>query len=143
MTKNFLYDVVILGGGPAGLTASLYTARAGLKTLLIAGRQWGGQLQLTSLVENYPGFPQGILGPQLVQAMRSQTEKFGTVFLAQDFSQADFLVKPFQIQVDSKTYQAKAVIVATGASHKWLGVPGEAELVGRGVSFCATCDAFF
>lgn len=138
-----MYDVIIIGSGPAGLTAAIYTTRANLKTLLIAGGKWGGQLMLTTLVENYPGFPEGIQGPDLMMAMRKQAERFGTEFADSDFSQGDFSKQPFSITAGDKIYEGKAVIIATGADTKWLGVPGEKEKIGRGVSSCAPCDAFF
>ena len=137
------YDVIIIGSGPAGLTAAIYTTRADLKTLLIAGGKWGGQLQLTTLVENYPGFPEGIQGPDLMTAMRKQAEKFGTEFLDEDFESADFSTRPFKIKASNKTFESKSVIIATGADTKWLDVKGEKEKIGRGVSSCAPCDAVF
>lgn len=147
------YDVIIIGSGPAGLTAAIYTTRANLKTLLIAGGKWGGQLMLTTLVENYPGFPEGIQGPDLMMAMRKQAERFGTKFADSDFTQGDFsplrqgsegqAKQPFSITAGDKTYEGKSVIIATGADTKWLDVPGEKEKIGRGVSSCAPCDAFF
>ncbi len=138
-----MYDIIIIGSGPAGLTAAIYTTRANLKTLLIAGTKWGGQLQLTTLVENYPGFPDGIQGPDLMQAMRKQAERFGTEIIDKDFLNADFISKPFKISTVDTTYEGKSVIIATGADTKWLDVPGEKEKIGRGVSSCAPCDAFF
>lgn len=138
-----MYDVVIIGSGPAGLTAAIYTTRANLKTLIIAGSKWGGQLQLTTEVENFPGFPEGILGPDLMIAMRKQAERFGTEIVERDFKEADFSKKPFVVKTADGEYQAKAVIVATGADTMWLGVPGEQEFIGRGVSSCAPCDAAF
>jgi thioredoxin reductase (NADPH) len=138
-----MYDVIIIGSGPAGLTAAIYTTRADLKTLLVAGGKWGGQLQLTTLVENYPGFPEGIQGPDLMIAMRKQAEKFGTEFLDEDFESGDFSKSPFKITVSGKVYEAKSVIIATGADTKWLDVKGEKEKIGRGVSSCAPCDAVF
>jgi thioredoxin reductase (NADPH) len=138
-----LYDVIIIGSGPAGLTAAIYTTRADLKTLVIAGVKWGGQLMLTTLVENFPGFPEGIQGPDLMQDMRKQAEKFGAEFVDDDFTAADFSQKPFKVSVGDKTFEAKSVIIATGADTKWLGVPGEKEKIGRGVSSCAPCDAAF
>lgn len=137
------YDVIIIGSGPAGLTAAIYTTRANLKTLLIAGGKWGGQLMLTTVVDNYPGFPEGIQGPDLMIAMRKQAERFGTEFVDEDFSEADFSVKPFKIKAGEKQFEGKSVIIATGADTKWLGVPGEKEKIGKGVSSCAPCDAFF
>ncbi len=138
-----IYDLIIIGSGPAGLTAAIYTTRADLKTLVIAGVKWGGQLMLTTLVENFPGFPQGIQGPELMANMRKQAEKFGTEFVDDNFTTVDFSSKPFKISVGEKIYQAKAVIIATGADTRWLGVPGEKEKIGRGVSSCAPCDAAF
>ena len=139
-----MYDVIIIGSGPAGLTAALYTTRANLKTLVIAGVKWGGQLMLTTLVENYPGFPEGIDGPDLMENMKKQAERFGAEILYKDFTQGDFSKKPFKVSsTDGKIYQGRSVIIATGADTKWLGVPGEEKLVGRGVSSCAPCDAPF
>lgn len=139
-----MYDIIIIGAGPAGLTAAIYTTRANLKTLVIAGGKWGGQLQLTSLVENFPGFPEGILGPELMLKMRSQAEHHGAQILESDFEKANFYKKPFLIEAgDDKTYQAKSVIIASGADARWLGVKGEEEKIGKGVSSCATCDAGF
>ncbi len=147
-----MYDVIIIGSGPAGFTAAIYTTRANLKTLIITGVKWGGQLMLTTLVENYPGFPDGIQGPDLMIAMRKQAERFGAEIIDQDFTRADFSpqrprsagqAKPFQVSTTEKIYEAKSVIIATGADTKWLDVPGEKEKIGRGVSSCAPCDAFF
>jgi thioredoxin reductase (NADPH) len=138
-----MYDVIIIGSGPAGLTAAIYTTRADLKTLLIAGVKWGGQLQLTTEVENFPGFPDGIMGPELMAKMRKQAERFGAEFVDDDFTSADFSGKLFKVSVGDKTYEAKSVIIATGADTKWLGVPGEKEKIGRGVSSCAPCDGVF
>lgn len=138
-----MYDVIIIGSGPAGLTAAIYTTRANLKTLIIAGSKWGGQLMLTTLVENYPGFPEGIQGPDLMTAMRKQAERFGAEILEIDFKQGDFSKRPFRISANDKTFEGKAVIIATGADTKWLDVPGEKDKIGHGVSSCATCDAPF
>jgi thioredoxin reductase (NADPH) len=138
-----MYDVIIIGSGPAGLTAAIYTTRADLKTLVISGVRWGGQLMLTTLVENFPGFPEGIQGPELMANMRKQAEKFGTEFVDDDFTAADFSSQPFKISVGDKTFETKTVIIATGADTKWLDVPGEQEKIGRGVSSCAPCDAAF
>ncbi len=138
-----LYDVIIIGSGPAGLTAALYTTRANLKTLVIAGGKWGGQLMLTTLVENYPGFPEGIQGPDLMMAMHKQAEKFGTQIVEEDFIEGDFGNTPLVVKTSSNSYQSKTVIIATGADTKWLDVPGEKEKIGRGVSSCAPCDAAF
>ncbi|MBI2074976.1 MAG: thioredoxin-disulfide reductase [Candidatus Levybacteria bacterium] len=138
-----MYDVIIIGSGPAGLTAAIYTTRANLKTLIIAGSRWGGQLMLTSLVENFPGFPEGIHGPELMMNMRKQAERHGAEIVEVDFKEGDFSQQPFKITADSKTYEGKSVIIATGADTRWLDVPGEKEKIGRGVSSCAPCDAAF
>lgn len=138
-----MYDVIIIGSGPAGLTAAIYTTRADLKTLIVGGLKWGGQLMLTSAVENYPGFPDGILGPDLMELMKKQAVRFGGEFLGEDLTSIDFSKQPFKVQVGEKSFEGKAVIIATGADTKWLGVPGEEKLIGRGVSSCATCDAAF
>lgn len=138
-----IYDVIIIGSGPAGLTAAIYTTRANLKTVIIAGEKWGGQLMLTTIVENYPGFPEGIQGPDLMMAMRKQAEHHGAEILERNFSSGDFSVRPFQVTADGKVYKSKSVIIATGADTKWLGVKGEAEKIGRGVSSCGPCDAPF
>ncbi len=138
-----VYDVIIIGSGPAGLTAAIYTTRADLRTLVISGVKWGGQLMLTTEVENFPGFPEGIQGPDLMQNMRKQAERFGAEFVDDDFTSADFSSRPFKVSVGEKTYESKSVIIATGADTKWLGVPGEKEKIGRGVSSCAPCDAAF
>jgi len=138
-----MYDVIIIGSGPAGLTAAIYTTRANLTTLVIAGTKWGGQLQLTTLVENYPGFQDGIQGPELMTAMRKQAERFGAEIIDKDLVSSDFSVKPFKTSTADATYRSKSVIIATGADAKWLNVPGEKEKIGHGVSSCAPCDAFF
>src|SRR5680860_1121269 len=138
-----MYDVIIIGSGPAGLTAAIYTTRASLKTLVIGGLKWGGQLMLTTEVENFPGFPQGIMGPDLMSNMRKQAERFGAEIIEEDFTSGDFTKKPFKITVGEKTFEGKSVIIATGADTKWLGVLGESEKTGRGVSSCAPCDAAF
>jgi len=138
-----MYDVIILGSGPAGLTAAIYTTRASLKTLVIAGVKWGGQLQLTTEVDNFPGFPEGIQGPDLMSNMRKQAERFGAEFVDENFDQVDFSQSPFSVKIGEKSYEGKAVIIATGADTKWLDVPGEQEKIGRGVSSCAPCDAPF
>jgi thioredoxin reductase (NADPH) len=138
-----VYDVIIVGSGPAGLTASIYTSRAGLKTLVVAGTTWGGQLMLTREVENFPGFENGILGPDLMIAMRNQAERYGADLLFEHAVATDFKLKPFKITAGDNIYEAKTVIIATGASAKWLGLESETKLRGRGVSVCATCDAPF
>jgi len=138
-----MYDIIILGSGPAGLTAGIYSVRAGHKTLLIAGTRWGGQLMLTTLVENYPGFVEGIQGPELMMNMRKQAERLGVEIVNTDFTQADFSVKPFRVTADNKIYESKSVIIATGADSIWLNIPGEMQLRGKGISTCATCDGFF
>lgn len=139
-----LYDVIIIGSGPAGLTAGIYTSRADLKTLIVAGRTWGGQLMLTTEVENFPGFPDGILGPELMQKMRKQAEHHGVEIVDSNFKSGDFSIRPFTVTTDDeKTYSGKSIVVATGAETKWLGIPGEHEKIGRGISSCAPCDAAF
>ena len=138
-----IYDVIIIGSGPAGLTAAIYTSRSQLKTLLAAGAMWGGQLMLTTEVENFPGFKEGILGPDLMDNMRKQVERFDAELIFEDATAVDFSSKPFKVTVGSKVYQGKSVILATGASAKWLGLESESRLRGRGVSVCATCDAAF
>ncbi len=137
-------NVVILGSGLAGLTAAIYTARANLSPLLVEGAQAGGQLSLTTEVENYPGFPKGIMGPQLIQDMRAQAARFGTEYLSGDVSAADLKRSPFTVTIEGEqTIETKTLIIATGASAIMLGVPGEARLMGHGVSTCATCDGYF
>lgn len=140
---NNQYDVIIIGSGPAGLTSAIYTTRAALKTLVLAGEKWGGQLQLTSLVENFPGFPEGIQGPDLMLNMRKQAEHHGAEVKDVNFTTGDFTKRPFTIKAGEETYEAKAVIIASGADARWLGVPGEQERIGKGVSSCATCDSMF
>ncbi len=141
MTK--LYDVIIVGSGPAGYTAALYAARANLSVLMLQGYQPGGQLMLTSDVENYPGFEEGLLGPTLMEKFEAQARRFGAELVSEDVTAVDFSKRPFTITTDSGIYMAKAVIISTGASAKWLGLPSEERLQGRGVSACATCDGFF
>ncbi|HEX2057364.1 MAG TPA: thioredoxin-disulfide reductase [Actinomycetota bacterium] len=135
--------VIIIGSGPAGLTAAVYTARANLEPLVIEGIEAGGQLMLTTEVENYPGFVDGIMGPELMEAMRKQSARFGTEFLTENVTSVDFSSQPFKVSTASTEYEAGAVIISTGASARMLGVPGERELLGHGVSTCATCDGFF
>jgi len=137
------YSVAVIGSGPAGLTAALYTARADLKTLVFTGIQPGGQLTTTTEIENFPGVADGTTGPDLMVTMRKQAEKFGAVMVDEEVSSVDFKSSPLKLSVGEKKYTADVVVIATGASARWLGVPGEKELIGRGVSACATCDAFF
>jgi len=139
---KLMYDVIILGSGPAGLTSAIYTSRAGLKTLVVAGAMWGGQLMLTREVENFPGFENGILGPELMTTIRKQAEHCGAEILYEQATAVDLKSKPFKITT-SKVYEAKTVIIATGALAKWLGLESETRLRGKGVSVCATCDAPF
>lgn len=138
-----IWDTIIIGSGPAGLTAGIYTSRANLKTLLIAGEKWGGQLMLTTLVENYPGFPDGVMGPTLMQNMRKQAEKFGAKFIDKNANKVESKGKIKKVYVEGQVYEAKSLLIATGADTLWLGVPNEQNLIGRGVSSCAPCDAFF
>lgn len=136
-------NVVIIGSGPAGYTAALYTSRAMLKPLCIEGYQSGGLLMLTSDVENFPGFPKGIQGPELMANFRAQAERFGTRFIQKDATKVDFSSKPFKVYVGEQVIEAKTVILSTGAATKWLGLESEKRLLGKGVSSCATCDGAF
>jgi thioredoxin reductase (NADPH) len=136
-------ELIIVGGGPAGYTAALYAARADLEPLVIEGFQWGGQLMITSDVENYPGYADGVMGPEMMADFRRQAERFGAEFITDDVTKVDFSEQPLRVWVGSDEYQARAVIVATGASARWLGIESEEQHKGRGVSACATCDAAF
>jgi thioredoxin reductase (NADPH) len=136
-------NVIVIGGGPAGYTAALYAARANLDPLVIEGFNWGGQLMITSDVENYPGYADGVMGPAMMQDFRRQAERFGAVFVTDDVTRVDFSQRPFRVWVGDDEYRAESVIVATGASARQLGLPSEQLLQGRGVSYCATCDAAF
>jgi thioredoxin reductase (NADPH) len=136
-------DLIIIGGGPAGYTAALYAARANLRPLVIEGFNWGGQLMITSDVENYPGYPNGVMGPEMMADFRRQAERFGVDFVTDDVTEVDFSERPYKIVVDREEYLARTVIVATGASARWLGLEGEQIYQGRGVSACATCDGAF
>jgi len=136
-------ELIIIGGGPAGYTAALYAARANLRPLVIEGFQWGGQLMITSDVENYPGYSDGVLGPEMMADFRRQAERFGTDFITDDVTRVDFSERPFRVWVHDDEYRAEAVIVATGATARQIGLESEQRLQGRGVSYCAVCDAAF
>ncbi len=138
-----IYDVIIIGSGPASLTAAIYTTRGALSTLIIGGEKWGGQLMLTTLIENYPGFPEGVQGPDLMQSMRKQAENLGARFLEKNADKIDITQSPYQVHQEGTVYLAKTIIIATGASTKWLDLPNSWKLIGRGISSCAPCDAPF
>jgi thioredoxin reductase (NADPH) len=135
--------VVIIGSGPAGLSAAIYTSREGFEPLVIAGSRGGGQLELTTTVENFPGFPDGVLGPELVQLMKKQAEKFGTRFVYEELTGVDFSKRPFSIQAGEKRFETESIIIATGANAKTLGIGSENKFIGKGVSTCGTCDGPF
>jgi thioredoxin reductase (NADPH) len=142
MSEN-VRELIIIGGGPAGYTAALYAARANLEPLVIEGFQWGGQLMITSDVENYPGYVEGVLGPEMMKDFRRQAERFGAEFISDDVTRVDFSERPFRVYVGDDEYRSEAVIIATGANARQLGLLSERTLQGRGVSYCAVCDAAF
>ena len=137
-----VYDVIIIGSGPSGYTAAIYAARANLSVLMFQGYETGGQLMQTTDVENYPGFEEGILGPDMMEKFEAQARRFGTEMLTEDVTAVDFNQRPFTLTAKSGEYRTRAVIISTGASAQWLGLPSETRLKGRGVSACATCDGF-
>jgi thioredoxin reductase (NADPH) len=141
--SNDVRKLIIIGGGPAGYTAALYAARANLEPLVIEGFAWGGQLMITSDVENYPGYPDGVLGPEMIAEFRRQAERFGAEFVTDDVTRVDFAERPFSVFVGDDEYHAESVIVATGATARQLGLPSELRLQGKGVTYCAVCDAAF
>ena len=143
MTEDGVRNLIVIGGGPAGYTAALYAARANLKPLVVEGFQWGGQLMITSDVENYPGYADGVMGPAMMQDFRRQAERFGADFVTDNVTKVDFSERPFRVWVDDVEHRAATVIVATGATARQLGLDSEQRLQGRGVSYCATCDAAF
>ena len=138
-----MHNVIIIGSGCAGNTAAIYTARANLKPLVVAGHEPGGQLSLTTLVENFPGFPEGIDGPALVENIKKQAEHFGAEYLHGTVVEADLSKRPFRLKVDDEWHETRTLIIASGASARWLNLPNEQKLIGHGVSSCATCDGFF
>ena len=141
--SDHIHDTVILGSGCAGLTAAIYTARANLKPLVLEGHEPGGQLSITTLVENFPGWPEGIQGPELIENMRKQASRFGAEFRLGHLATADLMKHPFSLNVGNETIHTRTLIIASGASARWLGLPSEQALIGHGVSSCATCDGFF
>ncbi|AKM83214.1 thioredoxin-disulfide reductase [Candidatus Woesebacteria bacterium RIFOXYC1_FULL_31_51] len=141
--KDKIWDVAIIGSGPAGLTAGIYAVRGAASTVILGGEIWGGQLMLTSLVDNFPGFSDGIMGPSLMENMKKQALRFGAEFIPKNVTEVDFNKTPFKLTTSDSDFFAKTVIIATGAETKWLGVPREKELIGRGISSCAPCDAPF
>lgn len=143
MSENRIENVIIIGSGPAGLTAAIYASRANLEPLMIEGEEAGGQLMITTDVENYPGFEHGVTGPQLIGTVRAQAARFGTRFITKNVSKVDFSSRPFKVWVGKDLYQAKTVIITTGASAKYLGLESEKQYYNRGVSACATCDGAF
>ena len=143
MSTNDVREVIVIGGACAGYTAALYAARANMRPLVIEGLNWGGQLMITSDVENYPGYPEGILGPEMMQDFRRQAERFGAEFVTDDATKVDFSERPFRVWVGDDEYRAETVIIATGANARQLGLESEKRLQGRGVSYCAVCDAAF
>ena len=143
MSDNDVRNVIVIGGGPAGYTAGLYTARAMLEPLVIEGVSWGGQLMITSEVENFPGYPEGVLGPQMMSDLRMQAERFGSEFVTDDVVDVDLSERPFRVATGEREYLAKMLIVTTGARARQIGLPSELALQGKGVSYCAVCDAAF
>jgi thioredoxin reductase (NADPH) len=143
MTERDVCDMIVIGGGPAGYTAALYAARANLSPLVIEGFNWGGQLMITSDVENYPGYTDGVMGPEMMQDFRRQAERFGAEFVTDDVTKVDFSERPLRVWIGDEEHRAQTVVVATGATARQLGLESEQKLQGRGVSYCATCDAAF
>jgi len=141
--EDKVYDVAVIGSGPAGLTSAIYTTRGAASTIIFAGEKWGGQLMLTGVVDNYPGFPDGIEGPILMESMKKQAQRFGAEFVLSNVESIDITSKPFTLSVDGKKIPAKSIIIATGAEAVWLGLRNEEKLIGRGISSCAPCDAPF